>query len=313
LGNRHGICAYAALFGREPTQLPELENPDLAPVDGDGNEFVQTLRERLRILHEHLNEDSDAIRRKRQATAIAKTKPTGAKPIKEGDLVWLQYGNPNRARQLARQGEAFRHPYRVVEVSEFGARLQPTVGSKRVLDWQPLHLLQHSPPQFHDNKPLYDISDDGLVLAPGVARQRTLVNPDPSNPFNVLEDSGPPPDDDGAYQIERVGRARKVGNKWQVEIKWVGYAMPTEESRAWMKENCDDSEILSSIEHAIAAARLETEPEEIPSSDSEDDDVAEICCYSDGARPTAVANREQCPAYVKIYLIQYLRAYRSLC
>jgi hypothetical protein len=80
-----------------------------------------------------------------------------------------------------------------------------------------------------------------------------------------------------------------------------------------MEENCDDSEILSSIEHAIAAARLETEPEEIPSSDSEDDDVAEICCYSDGARPTAVANREQCPAYVKIYLIQYLRAYRSLC
>jgi hypothetical protein len=55
------------------------------------------------------------------------------------------------------------------EVSEFGARLQPTVGSKRVLDWQPLHLLQHSPPQFHDNKPLYDISDDGLVLAPGGA------------------------------------------------------------------------------------------------------------------------------------------------
>jgi hypothetical protein len=148
-----------------------------------------------------------------------------------------------------------------------------------------------------------------------VARQRTLVNPDPSNPFNVLEDSGPPPDDDGAYQIERVGRARKVDNKWQVEIKWLGYAMPTEESRALMKENCDDPEILSSIEHAIAAARVETEPEELLSSDSDDDDVAEICFYSDGAPQSEIgnANHEQCPAYVKIYFVQYLRAYRSLC
>jgi hypothetical protein len=59
-----------------------------------------------------------------------------------------------------------------------------------------------------------------------------------------------------------------------------------------MKENCDDPYIISSIEHAIAAARLETKPAEVLSSDSEDDDVAEICLYSDEVSPLGASNAD---------------------
>ena len=228
--------------------------------------------------------------------------------------MWLQYGSKSRAAQLDRGGEAFRHPDKVLDLSPFGAKLQPTEGARNTLEWQPLHNLQLSPPRFHDDSSLYS-QQDGLVLAPGVARQRTRVRIDPSNALSGFEEVGQPPNDDGTYQIEKIVSARKVGNKWHVLIKWVGWAEPTEESRTWMYNNCDDPEILADIERCITSARLgetvSTEYGEVidSASDSDADNTESVhvvsSCEGAVVGPMSVD--------VRVYLVNYLRFYRSMC
>ena len=65
-GGVNGMSAFALLFGRGPIGIPELENPDLAPVGGDGSDFIRSLRHRLEVLHEHVRAASDEIKTKRK-------------------------------------------------------------------------------------------------------------------------------------------------------------------------------------------------------------------------------------------------------
>ena len=312
-GGVNGMSAFALLFGREPVGLPELENPDLAPVAGDGSEFMNSLRHRLKILHEHVRAASDEIKARRRAAASEHIK-VPLKPISVGDLVWLRYGSKQNAARLERAGESSRHPYLVTELSQFGAKLQPTEGARRTLEWQPLHNLQHAPHHFHVDDPVYDM-DDGLTLAPGVARQRVYARTDPSNPLSDLEECGQPPNDDGTYQIEKIVSARKVANKWHVLIKWAGWTEPTEETRTWMYDNCDDQDILGEVERCITRARSSTpaytEYGQVVDSDGSDSDG-----YTTDPELVVRASEplvDPSPPSVRIYLISYLRAYRSLC
>ena len=201
-----------------------------------------------------------------------------------------------------------------MELSQFGARLQPTQGARRTLDWQPLHNLQHAPEHFHEDLPAYEV-EDGLALAPGVARQQIYARADPSNPLSALEECGQPPNDDGTYQIERIVSARKVANKWHILIKWAGWTEPSEETRTWMYDNCDDPDILGEIERCITRARL-TEPAyseygQVMESDDSDSDNCET------EQELTIGADLDCPSFlpasVRVYLISYLRAYRSLC
>ena len=314
-GGVNGMSSFALLFGREPVGIPELENPDLAPVSGDGSEFVTSLRHRLEILHEHVRAASDEIKAKRRAAASEQIKAP-SRPIAEGDLVWLRYGSKQNAARLERAGEASRHPYRVIELSQFGAKLQPTEGARRTLEWQPLHNLQHAPHHFHADHPTHEV-EDGLALAPGVARQRVYARTDPSNPLSELEECGQPPNDDGTYQIERIVSARKVANKWHVLIKWAGWTEPTEETRTWMHDNCDDPDILAEVERSITSARgnATTYYEYGQAVDSDgtdsDEDHVESELVVRAAAPV-VDSLSPLPS-LRIYLISYLRAYRSLC
>ena len=155
-----------------------------------------------------------------------------------------------------------------------------------------------------------------MTLAPGVARQRKLTPVDPSNALSEMEEVGQPPNDDGTYEIEQIVSARKVGNKWHVLIKWVGWAEPTEESRTWMYNNCDDPDILGDIERCITSARLgnevSTEYGQVVDSDSDSDAEGD-----ESAITTVTSYKTTTPDCMdvdtRVYLVNYLRAYRSMC
>ena len=62
-----GLTPFEAVFGREPVGLEKLENPALYP-DGDGNEFLTSIKQRMLHLHKSLRETSDSIKHARIAT-----------------------------------------------------------------------------------------------------------------------------------------------------------------------------------------------------------------------------------------------------
>ena len=309
-----GLSAYSCLFGREPPSIAELENLDLRPRDGDGSEFVNSLRDRMRTLHAQVREKSDSIKRQRQLSNTASPEIKAEPPIVCGDLVWLRYGSKERSRRIDKDGDPFKHPYLVLELSPFGARLQPTEGARRTLDWQPLHNLSRSPAQFHDDTPLYDADSHGLVFAPDVARQRSYVRVDPVS----LEEDAPPPNDDGTYDIDGILSARKIKNRWHVMVKWRGYAIPTEESRVHMYENCTDPEVLAQIDQCVMRARGLDQDMPAPEYDTLADDSDsgdELDAGNDAGEFTQVLvlqTQSSLAPQQRIHAIQYLRAYRSL-
>ena len=127
----------------------------------------------------------------------------------------------------------------------------------------------------------------------------------------------PAPNDDGTDQIERIVSARKVANKWHVLIKWAGWTEPTEETRTWMHDNCDDPDILAEVERCITSARATAttyyeygQAVDSDDTDSDEDHVeSELVVRTDSP---AVDSLLPLPS-LRIYLISYLRAYRSLC
>ena len=60
-----GVSPFAALFGREPPGLEQLEDPSLYPEARSGDTFLETLRERLLRTHEILRVHSDLIKKAR--------------------------------------------------------------------------------------------------------------------------------------------------------------------------------------------------------------------------------------------------------
>jgi hypothetical protein len=61
-----GVDPFEVVFGRAPTDLERLEDPALFP-DGDGQEFLASVKQRLMHLHQSLRLESDRIRNARAA------------------------------------------------------------------------------------------------------------------------------------------------------------------------------------------------------------------------------------------------------
>ena len=116
-------------------------------------------------------------------------------------------------------------------------------------------------------------------------------------------------------RLSRVVSARKVGNRWHVLIKWAGWTEPTEETRTWMYDNCDDQDILGEVERCITRARsgTPTYTEYGQAVDSDGSDSDENTAEHELAVRAAEPSVDSLPPSVRIYLISYLRAYRSLC
>ena len=252
------MSPFAALFGREPIGLPELENPELGPPRETGTTFLESLRERLRVIHSHLKDVSDAAKEKVKQAAEADRYKAGEQQIAPGDLVWLQYRNRDHARRLMKAGgQPWKHPYKVEAVSNSGAKLIPFKGSPRVMMWQPLHRLTKSPPKFHEESTLYDLDATGFSLAPYCATPppREHLN---MNPFDGHTKEGAP-NPDGTYEIERVLSAKwsKKADDYLMKIKWKGWSKPTEETRWFLlnPDNCSDEEIHEQVREVVRRTR----------------------------------------------------------
>ena len=59
------MSPYMALFGRPPTGIAELENPELLPKDGAGSEWLKEMRSRMIRLHADIVKASDSIKQVR--------------------------------------------------------------------------------------------------------------------------------------------------------------------------------------------------------------------------------------------------------
>ena len=261
---------FTALFGRDPIDLPELENPELScRVPWTGSTFLTGFRDRLRDLWRSLKAESDRLKAVRQQRQLSKINHSKTVRIEVGDLVWLAYGSKERAARLRKSGRGapWRHQYKVVGLSDFGVKIEPTPGAPIVKDWQPRHKVTKTPPDFNDDHRSYSIDPDtGLVLVdPLHVRMST------ENPLN-RELDGPPPDDDGAYTIEDIIHAEKLSGQWHLTIKWEGYSKPTVETRAWLKRNSGTA-VQALAEEAIRRAVLaQQQPGEIDVDDDNDDE-----------------------------------------
>jgi hypothetical protein len=92
-----------------------------------------------------------------------------------------------------------------------------------------------------------------------------------------LPEYGPPPLDDGTYEIDRVVSAEKRKGKWYLMIKWRGYAQLTEEPRSEIYKSATAA-VRREIERAIKVAGMpnrSTEEDDHSESDSDESDVAE--------------------------------------
>ena len=195
--------AFSAVFGREPVSIAELENPVSSPAREPGSVFLESLRERIREISAQLQKTSDEKKMKSKLQAEAHRYKKGEQTIQEGDMVWLVYRNREYARRLLKAGgQPWKHPYKVIAVSHYGVKLQPTVGAPRVQEWQPIHRVTKSPPEFHDETPIYDTTPEGFSRAPGQV-QDALPQLPAANPLGAVEVDGAP-NEDGTYEVEEV-------------------------------------------------------------------------------------------------------------
>ena len=228
-GNKE--CPFVAVFGRDPHKLPELENPSPFLPKQTGTEFVRGLRERLQKISKVLHDESEEIRAFRYAKMVAAAKVTPLE-IKIGDIVWLHVGNYDAARRMRKsgKGEPWRYQYKVLALCDFSVKIEPVGDAPRLQDWQPLHKVSLSPPEFHDND--YEIFTDnwGLPFAPG-KRPQIPTSRNVDDPLGPPEKEGKPRNDDGYYEIDRIIGAYRRGRRWYIRVKWGGWQEPTDEPK----------------------------------------------------------------------------------
>ena len=285
------LSPFAALFGREPVGLPELENPALSPPRETGSAFLESLRARVQAIQSHLKEISDQTKEKVRNAAEADRYKAGEQKIECGDIVWLQYRNREHALRLMKAGgQPWKHPYRVEAVSNSGAKLVPFKGSPRVMLWQPLQRLTKSPPKFHDESTLYDVDSTGFSLAPFCETPRPRERLD-ENPLNGhVKDGAPNPD--GTYEIEQILSAQwnKKADDYMMKVKWKGWVKPTFETRWFLlnPDNCSDEDIHEQVREAVRRARRgkglpDDDEDALPEVLTDDSDNDDEECEEEGA------------------------------
>ena len=157
---------FVALFGRDPVQLPELENPELTQEHAEGSVFLRTLRSRIEMISRSVKETSDRLREVRRLKGTEQ-QPENSISVQVGDVVWLLHRNEAIAKRIRKssKGQPWRHRYKVVAVNEFGVKVEPLPGSPKVMEWQPLHKVSTAQPEYYDDDFTYESTPEGLELA----------------------------------------------------------------------------------------------------------------------------------------------------
>ena len=271
-----GLTPFEAVFGREPVGLEKLENPALYP-DGDGDEFLSSIKKRMLHLHKSLREASDTIKHARIATkdrlehsrlekarlgTVLPSTPT------HNRYVWLLYGSPENAAYIRKHGHGapWKHRYKVLEVKPHAVRLEvPKDGSvPRVMEWQPMRRVcvardnEHGP-----------TGDEPYLTEHGLA-----ASPEQTQSATGEKTSGDlDGDSEEVYDIERVVRADRVGNRYKIWLKWRGHVAITPRWRHELVLETSNTSLLKEIEDAVQAARERHRAEHGYLEEDSDDDA----------------------------------------
>lgn len=245
---------FVALFGREPTTVPDLENPASMQPTGTGTEFLRSMRARIQALWADIKVVSDQVREARRLRALAET-PKTTLVVKPGDEVWLIDGTLANAKQIAKSGHGKPHKYRykVLEVDTWRIRVAPLDGAPAVMEWQPLHKAEKCHGESHESDFEHRADETGLSFTRSAMEPITTVAR--SHPLGPVETVGQPPNADGTYEVEDILEATKRSNKWHVLVKWAGWTQPTEELRSEILAGCG-TEVRAWCDAAVARALL---------------------------------------------------------
>ena len=140
-------------------------------------------------------------------------------------------------------GEPWKVRYKVLEVRPHAVLLEiPKDGSvPRINEWQLIRRCEPSPDEEalpHSNDPRITEAGVPLTLDGGTM------------PEDVA-------DDDALYEVEKILRAEKIGNKYRLWIKWVGYDEPTPMWKTHLTAQPLSDELLKEIEEACQHYRDE--------------------------------------------------------
>ena len=257
-----GMSPFAALFGYEPFGLAELENPELLPADGEGEEFLVGVRARMLRIHHHLRILSDRIK---EANVDAKnerikgrlTQHSTGGDISPGDFVWIQYGDKEKANYLRKygHGEPWKHRYRVRGVTNHAILLEiPDDGSvPRINQWQLLRRCSLSAPELHC-APHVSVAADGTPVegSPPAGNDEEAVIPGPGDVGDAASRVRP------RWEVDHIVRAEPSGSGYALWVKWKGdeYPDPTREPLASLRASAT-RELRKEIDAAIAKAQGE--------------------------------------------------------
>ena len=282
-----GVTPYFALFGREPDGLEKLENPELYPTT-NGHELLSEIRGKLLYVHRHLKQHSDDIKaaraleeREREYSRLRTSRHGKILPSTpaEDRYVWLLYGSFEQAAYLRKHGHGtpWKHKYKVLEVKPHAIRLEvPSDGSvPRVQEWQLIRKAVSAKPGEHEPPPdTPQLTEKGILLNP--SRKPKVY--DPSE----------------LWEIEEVSHAVKVGNRYQIWIKWKDSDELTWEWRSDLVNQGDlNDELLSDIEKEVEKERTRLRSQHYMYDDEEPEPPApeEPTRYSAHGRP--VRNRSK--------------------
>ena len=250
-----GMTPFEAVFGYAATGLEQLENPAMYP-DDDAHEYLAQHRGRMLYLHKRLRDASDQLK-KAHTDAIKGRDYARLQKARRGTVlastpdhdryVWLLYGSKENAAYIRKHGHGapWRHRYKVLEVRPHAVRLEiPSDGTvPRVQEWQPMRRVCVAHPDEHgpDGTEPYMMESGFAVRKP--------PDPDRTEPDGDLDG------DDSIYDIERVVRAERVGNRYRIWLKWVGYDEITYRWRHELVKETSEPTVLADIESAVDAAR----------------------------------------------------------
>ena len=274
-----GVSPFAALFGREPPGLEQLEDPSLYPEARSGDTFLETLRERLLRTHEILRVHSDLIKKARaseenlrkysrlETSRLGEIIPSDATTDR---YVWLLHGSQQQADYTRKRGHgtAWKHKYKLLDVRPHAVLLEiPTDGSvPRVHPWQLRRRVVRASADEHAPDNNSPIITEGGVLIP--ARAGDVAPPEPvadtggwsSEPGTDLA-ANPFANDDTQYELEAdsVSHAERTGVGREVKYK-IFLRFKDSDQLFWRyahdlrREHQRDKDFLRQINRACAVA-----------------------------------------------------------
>ena len=259
LGSSPSECPFANLFGRAPTTLAALEDPNLLPASTPEEKDIRALGDTLARIHRQLKSELDAAK---EAGVAADQAPTNRRQVQPGDKIWLTYSDSERARYIRKHGHgrAWRHPFVVEVVKPHKVRLTvPRDGTvPDVLPWQSLRKCAFAAPHFHDDHmPLPTTDERGTPIVPDAHAQ-------PAAPPAADEAT---PEDDELHIIEKIVSAEKFGRGWRLRVKWEGFDDVTPEPLSKILQQVDHPDILKQItecQERHLAGRPDRTAEEAP-------------------------------------------------